>query len=508
MVLRRASGLMLRRRTNIWTPFRRRFAQSTRLPPELKPLGLIYLETDQLRKEFDRFNESQTGAISIEEARNVLIVAGHKDASENDAQALVASLDTNQTGAIEWDEFKEAVDQDAQPIDKRIYPLSASLFANFVGQGAAMLVLPLLGRSYGLLEGQIGLVNSVAPFVRLTLNLPAAALADKARRPCVTGGPAISAIGFGALACSSTFPAMILGTAIVGAGSALTVAGNGLYSADISTPKNRAKTNAPTMYAALGGMTIGPALGGFLCELDIYYPFYVSSAALFGASLICALNITETKPANTLGKKEESSTINAIKHTLSNRKLLGLNTCVFSLYFERGSITVVGTLFAIDHIGMTPSMLGSMFTAWVFVMSAVVWPITKISDKKKGNRHTILIPAFFASGCFQMCIPYCDTVLPYVSVSLCGALCAGCIYPNITAYILDYVEPEHRAGALAFRNTVQDLGMILGGGAMGIFAQQFGLGNAITFSAAMSITSSGILAWCSRNTGSSDHKVK
>jgi len=468
------------------------------LPPCLNTLGLTYLEPDELRQRFDEYDADHTGAINLEEAQQILIMSGNRDATVEEAQMVVDSMDSDHTGKIEWKEFKAAVDKAAEPVDKRVYPLGGSLLVNFIGQGAMIPILPLLARSYGLVEGQLGLVIGIAPFVRLLVNVPAADLADKiGRRPLTIVGPLVSAAAFALFGFSTTFTQMAVANAILGVGSALNAAAVGLYLADISTPQNRARTNSPVTLCALLGLTIGPAIGGFLADnINLHSPFFLSAFACTLCSVGCFFKIPETMRGKP--KKEQPSTMKAWKHILEDSRLIGLYTGLMCMHFAQGSNSVAGMLFCIDTLKMSPGAMGYLMTANVCAMGTMVPMVTKYSDKLKGERHRIIIPALFMQGVFIAAQSMCTSIPPFVAMAVASSICVGAIIPNVNAFILDFAIPSERAGALALRNTAQDLGLILGGGCMGFYAQFFGVPTAMVTTGGMVSVSALFLLRCTQ----------
>ena len=73
-----------------------------------------------------------------------------------------------------------------------------------------------------------------------------------------------------------------LGAYVTGVGGSLQMTGAQMYLSDISTPKNRARTNAPTGMAFGIGAVAGPALGGYLADtLNMRAPFLVVAGIFF-----------------------------------------------------------------------------------------------------------------------------------------------------------------------------------------------------------------------------------
>ena len=108
------------------------------LSASLESLGFKYLEVDKLRERFASYDTNGSGHIDLQEARQLLIDAGHSETDEHAARAVVDSMDVKGDGRVEWDEFKSAVDRAAEPVSSRVWPISGSLLLNFTGQGVMM----------------------------------------------------------------------------------------------------------------------------------------------------------------------------------------------------------------------------------------------------------------------------------------------------------------------------------------------------------------------------------
>ena len=154
-----------------------------------------------------------------------------------------------------------------------------------MGSGINIPVLPVFMRSLGLDAGHIGMVQSTQSLVKLLANVPAASLVERVgRRPLLVGGAALEAVAMAGMGLSTSAEQMVACTALAGVGGTALVTGSTNYLSDISTPKNRANTNAPLQMTALAGVSLGPAVGGYMADaFDVQTPFFVVSG-LFGVS--------------------------------------------------------------------------------------------------------------------------------------------------------------------------------------------------------------------------------
>ena len=121
---------------------------------------------------------------------------------------------------------------------------------------------------------------SIFAIARLLLNVPAGLAADKyGRKPLLTIGPFITALGMIACGLSSSFSQLLFWRFVTGIGSALQMCGAQLYLADVSVPANRARVLGANTSAALLGVSVGPAIGGNLAVMSgISSVFFVTGS--------------------------------------------------------------------------------------------------------------------------------------------------------------------------------------------------------------------------------------
>ena len=412
-------------------------------------------------------------------------------------------------------------------------------------------MLPVLARTAGLSASELGLVTGASAFARILSNVPAAMLAERVgRRPLLVVGPAIGAVGMLVFAYSNSFPEFVLANTLAGVGGACTTAGAGLYLADISTPLNRARTMAPLMVTALLGFAVGPALGGIVAEnYGLHAPFLITAGGMFAGSASAYVFLPETlkrmsssvgagsagagtgsgpEPESESGSGSGSGSgtglgLGSTDTTSGNRThtsgddlsgegavveptaleqwqammrqpaLQGINAVVFMTGFSQGAGPVTGILYATEHLGMSTGEVGFMFTACVLAMAAVVQPATGMSDRVK-DRSSIMWPGLLVgSACFAA-QSQCLSMWPYVGFAVLRALAdAACVMPNVTPYIIDHTAEEQRAQALAMRNMVQDVGMLVGAAGMGLVTQVYGVQTAMLATGALQACAATVL---------------
>ena len=155
------------------------------LPITLSSLGFKYMEESVLQTRFNAYDTNNSGTIDSTEAIQILKDARCQDTSLQAAQNTIHSINNSNTqDNLTFSSFKSAVDIAAQPVSKRVIPISGSLLLNFIGQGVQMPVLPVMARAAGLSASELGLVTGASAFARIITNVPAAKFAESyGRKP-------------------------------------------------------------------------------------------------------------------------------------------------------------------------------------------------------------------------------------------------------------------------------------------------------------------------------------
>ena len=120
--------------------------------------------------------------------------------------------------------------------------LTGSQFIITAGFGIIIPVLPMLSNMFGLGATGIGALVAAPSAVRVLLNMPMGQLADRiGRKPLMVAGTIASAVGGIGTGLASTLMTLLPMRALVGAGSASSMAGSSAYMADL-TAKVRTDT--------------------------------------------------------------------------------------------------------------------------------------------------------------------------------------------------------------------------------------------------------------------------
>jgi len=197
----------------------------------------------------------------------------------------------------------------------------AIVFIDMLGVGLAFPILPRLiqhfvGGSFSQASWIFGLISSAYALTQFFLAPVVGGLSDRfGRRPVLLLALLGMGINYLAMAVAPSLGWLVAGRLIAGAMGA-TISTANAYLADITPPEKRAQ-NFGLIGAAFGfGFITGPALGGYLGDIDIRLPFLFAAALSFvnlvGGYLILpeSLSLENRKPfslarANPFGAMRE-----------------------------------------------------------------------------------------------------------------------------------------------------------------------------------------------------------
>mmetsp|Transcript_26558 Transcript_26558/g.85158 ORF Transcript_26558/g.85158 Transcript_26558/m.85158 type:complete len:361 (-) Transcript_26558:84-1166(-) len=331
-------------------------------------------------------------------------------------------------------------------------------------------------RSLGLDAGHIGMVQSTQSLVKLLANVPAASLVERVgRRPLLVGGAALEAVAMAGMGLSTSAEQMVACTALAGVGGTALVTGSTNYLSDISTPKNRANTNAPLQMTALAGVSLGPAVGGYMADaFDVQTPFFVVSG-LFGVSslslyALCPETMRET--ATTPGAAQRTAW-QQMERVVQQPEMQGLLATAFTGGIRDASMAVGSMLFMYENLQMSSTMVGTYLMSVIGCMMVCAKPAAYLSDRAP-SRRALMLPAFTVPPAVLALQSLVETTEQFWALGLGSTALLSIRLATTLPFLIDSTKPEERAHALALHTSAGDVGKVLGGVGMGAVAAAFG----------------------------------
>lgn len=354
----------------------------------------------------------------------------------------------------------------------------AIAFASYFASYMRIPVVPLFAASLGATTVEVGVINSAFLLMMGLLSFPLGLLSDRwGRKLLITWGLVISLITSLLLYFSAT-PRQLMGIYLL-FGVGLAAVGPTLmsYVADISPPTHLGRSYGWYTTAIYGGMSAGPAVGGWVAQGWGFRPLFLLAAAfLFFLVWLVVFFLPETEsvpgPRPNPGSRSPLT-----QELLHNRPLLGCWLITLGGCFGQGMFITFVPLLAHEQ-GLNLGQIGLVFAVQAVCNALSRFPIGRLSDMA-ANRRNLAVLGFLAFGLSLAGFGISRSMLHFLLVAAALGVSMGLAFTPLGALIVETVPPESRGLAMGGYNTCIYLGMMLSsafmGGVIGMvgFAQGF-----------------------------------
>lgn len=387
---------------------------------------------------------------------------------------------------------------DEDKLDRRVWPIAASSLVMGTAVGVIIPLLPMLSTELGISTAGFGQLVGSMGLARLLLNIPASAFIDSfGRKPALVGGPLLTSLSMFGTSIASSFSELLAWRLVTGGGGSLQMSGAQSYLADISTPKNRARTMAPTTIAFQAGFSIGPSLSGILAQsLGFRMPFVVVGGSILLVALNNYLMLPETlarrrslfgktqtvqqqqqisgpleqddsPPPASLSSSEVLRTWWGFLQDGDTRRVAVLH-CAFWIT-NAGSLLTLFPLLAASQFELGVAEIGSIFTANAILGAIGAQPSAWFSDRF--GRKAALVPGLCLVSAGLLALPMVSTSWQLYSCAGLWGLGSALVGSSATAMMADLTLPQNRSQALGLLRSAGDLGLLVGAVALSYVAQ-------------------------------------
>ena len=376
--------------------------------------------------------------------------------------------------------------------NERLFAIASSTVLVMAGQGVIGPVLPLFAKEFGVGAAVIGLTLSVFALSRMILNVPLGLLSDRyGRRILLVGGPLVTAGGMFGSGFAGSIEELLAWRFVAGAGSGMYMTGAMIYLADISTPDSRARFIGTNQGALLLGVSIGPAAGGLIAEgFGLRAPFHVVGVGALIAALYAYLRLPETshlgrtlwddEPAGDGGPSDDRTWGDMVR----SRDFGAVSLVTMSIFLTRAaSRQTLVPLLSAARLGMSPGVLGGIFTGMSLINMLLIAPASLAADRL--GRKVVIVPSLLVTAVGLLLYAGAGTYTLFIVASVVTAAGAAVAGPAPAAYAADIAPPSARGLAMGLYRTTGDFGFVIGPPLLGALADRTSFGWGLTANAAL-----------------------
>ena len=168
------------------------------------------------------------------------------------------------------------------------------------------------------------------------------------------------------------------------------------YVADVSPPEKRAQ-NFGLIGAAFGlGFIIGPAIGGFLGDIDIRMPFYVAAGLTLVNFIYGLFVLPESLPKEQRRafNWKRANPIGSLGQLKKNQLILGLATALFFVYIAGYAVQGNWSYYGAEVFNWGPQEIGVSLTVVGVLVALVQAGLIRIVTRRFGQVKTVYIGLF------------------------------------------------------------------------------------------------------------------
>jgi DHA1 family multidrug resistance protein-like MFS transporter len=372
-------------------------------------------------------------------------------------------------------------------------------------------VLPLYAQDFGVGTAMIGLTITVFGAARLLVNLPAGFLSERyGRRILLFGGPAVMALGSLGSGLAPTFGWLIASRFVTGAGSAMYMTGALINHADITTEENRGRLMSIYQGSLLAGVSIGPAVGGFVAQaFGLSAPFFLVAALAALTMLWSFGRMPETaqrqRTAATPSKRARreppagQAVRQSVTSVLKQPGFLLVCLLTLSIFLTRtGSRLTLLPLVGENRLGMSPGVLGLVFAMMTVLNLLTLAPAGTMIDKL--GRKVVIVPSALMTGAALALFAVSGEVWVFILAGVVHGLGTGIVGPAPAAYAADLAPAGARGMTMSLYRTFGDAGFVIGPVLLGSLADLAGFGWSLAFNALLLVSVALLFAAFARET--------
>ena len=327
-------------------------------------------------------------------------------------------------------------------------------------------IVPLFATSLGADAVQVGMINGAFMLMAGALSIPSGLLSDRMGRRLPLLGGMVLLSGSSLMLFWSNSPLQMAAIYLL-FGMGLSAFSPSLmsYVADFTPPDMLGQAFGWYTMALYGGMTLGPAAGGFLgAVIGLRAVFLVAGGLIFTMFLVAFAFL----PAQSSGHGRSAARpaiLSTLRRFMENRQLIACLVATLGGCMGFGMFVTFMPLF-MQNLGMNTGHVGFVFAAQTVANALSRLPSGKLCDKI-ADRSVLVSSGLAVFALALACFGLCHSVVSLMATAAVMGISLGITFTVICALIVDIVPMELRGLAMGCYNTSVYAGMMLSSVGMG-----------------------------------------
>jgi len=340
-------------------------------------------------------------------------------------------------------------------------------FASYVTSYMRIPVVPLFAQDLGAGAVMVGFINSAFLLTSGAFAFPFGLLADRwGRKIVVTAGLSISLVTSFLLAFSAAPWQLLLIYLLFGLGLAAIGPTLMAYVADVSPPTHLGRSYGAYTLAIYSGMSLGPALGGWVADWLGFRRLFVVAAVLVGLVFLAALAFLPGSRRLPPQSPAAVSKTTSWRRILRNRPLLGCWLITLGGCFGLGTFVTFAPLYMKEH-NLSAGDIGVVFALQAAVNALSRLPFGRLSDSLE-RRWVMAAVGFLSLGAALAAFGLATTRPGFLLAASAIGVTMGLGFTPVGALIAEVVPASDRGLAMGGYNSCIYLGMMISSALMGV----------------------------------------
>lgn len=243
---------------------------------------------------------------------------------------------------------------------------------------------------------------------------------------------------------------------VAAVGDALRPANNSAIAA-AALPENRARSYALNRLAINLGMTIGPAVGGILADINYIYLFWADGITCILAGIVLLLF---GKKLRTLDVKSIKENVNKIVSPWRDKIFLALLFLLLVIGIVFCQVFNIWPLYLKEHYSLNEDNIGLLLGLNALVIVLAEMPLVHRVEKMKSLK-VMGIGALLVLGGFSI-LPFSQTFLFAAATVLIWTTGEMLVFPLVTGFIANRASDSNRGKYMGITTLTFSLSFVIG----------------------------------------------